>query len=136
MLLYNWPKIYTAASGDPKECFRIFKMLVDGEIPENKYDPIYIYSKVDFTGTSFLLHPDVLLFNAYKYTRRDISVYLALAALRPLAMYLADNRAITLDLLQSPVDPRNEMTDDRLLTVEDRKIHFLYEKSPSEKEMH
>lgn len=136
MLLYNWPKIYTAAGGDPKEIFKIFKMLVSGELPKNNYDPIFIYSKVDFTGTSFLIHPDVLLFNAFRYSRRDVSVYLALAALRPLAAYLADNRAITLDLLMSPVDPRKEMEDDRLLVVEDGKIHFLYEKSPDRKEIH
>lgn len=135
MLLYNWPKIYSVAQGDPKEIFRIFKMLTKGELPKNNYDPIYIYSAIDFTGQSFLLHPDVLLFNAFRYSRRDIAVYLALAALRPLAMYLA-NRVITLDLLQSPVDPRKELDDDRLLVVEDGKIHFLYEKSPEKKEMH
>ena len=54
MLLYDWKKIFLLASGQPSGIFTIFEMLVRDSIPRNKYDPIYKYYEINFTGESFL----------------------------------------------------------------------------------
>ena len=132
MLLYDWKKIFTIANGEPTSIFIIFEMLVKNSIPRNKYDPIYKFYELNFTGECFLVHPDVLLYNAFRYSRRDISIYLAFASMRSLGEYFASGN-ITLDLLEMPLDPFQHLEDDRLLYIEDEKLHFLYEEVPQEK---
>ena len=136
ILLYNWPKVFTAAKGDATECVRIFKMLTNNEIPKNKYDPIFNYSGLSFIGKSFLVHPEVLLYNRYKYRDKDLSIYLALAAIRPLSHYTEEG-ITTLPLLHAPVHPHDYLEDPRLLWIDNRSnIHFLYEDTPQEAERH
>jgi hypothetical protein len=135
MILYNWQKIFETAERDANECFRIFKMLTRHEIPQHKGDPIYKYSQMNFLGTSFLLHPDVLLYHAYKYDRRDVCIYLALASRRAWADYVA-SRTLTLDLATAPLNPHHYLSDNSLLPIRDGKIHFIYEEVPKEKEQH
>lgn len=126
MLLYNWHKIYAAAQGSAVECYRIFDMITFSKLPKNKFDPIYSYSQMNFTGKSFLKHPEVLIYNSYRYKRRDVCIYLALASLRSFAAYKISD-TLTLDLLHSPVDPRDYLYDTDLLPVKDGLIHFPYE---------
>ena len=135
MLLFDWRKVFYAASGDPTEIIRILRMLVEKRVPKNKFDKIYAYSRVDFTGESFLVHPERLLYDGYKYTHREIGVYLAFASLRPLADYLAYDK-ISLNLLYVNDTIKEHITDNRLLSVEGDELHFLYERSPSKKEIH
>jgi len=132
MLLYDWKKIFTLANGEPSSIFIIFEMLVKQSIPKNKYDPMYKFYEVNFSGESFLVHPDVLLYNAFRHSRRDISIYLAFASMRSLGEYFASGD-ITLDLLEMPLDPFQHLEDDRLLYTENNKLHFLYEEVPQEK---
>ena len=132
MLLYDWKMIFTIANGEPTSIFIIFEMLVKNSIPRNKYDPIYKFYELNFTGECFLVHPDVLLYNAFRYSRRDISIYLAFASMRSLGEYFASGN-ITLDLLEMPLDPFQHLEHDRLLYIEDEKLHFLYEEVPQEK---
>jgi len=134
MLLYDWKKIYNIAKGHPTGIFKIFEMMVKGSIPKNKYDPIYKYYGKDFKGESFLAHPDVLLYNAFRHSRRDISIYLALASMRSLGEYFASGET-TLGLLELPLDPFQhlENLEDRLLYIEGDRLCFLYEEVPQEK---
>ena len=131
MLLYNWKRIFETAEGSPFAVFLIFRMIVTASIPSNKYDRIYKYSNINFAGESFLVHPDVLLYNAYKYEYSEIAQYLALASLRPYGDYLATGK-ITLDSILCTVAP-DLFENNRLLTIEDNQIHFLYEEVPQEK---
>jgi hypothetical protein len=103
MLLYNWNKVFMESKGDVFEIFRIIKMIAEDELPDNKYDKIYKYSDVNFKGESFLLHPDVLIFNRYKHSYREIAQYLGLASLRSLAEYTTTGK-ITLDLFLVDID--------------------------------
>ena len=132
MLLYDWKKIFTIANGEPSGIFTIFEMLVKNSIPKNKYDPIYKFYEVNFSGESFLVHPDVLLYNSFRHSRRDIAIYLAFASMRSLGEYFASGD-ITLDLLEMPLDPFQHLESDRLLYMEEDKLHFLYEEVPQEK---
>jgi len=125
MFLFDWQKVYDSAEGNVSRCNMIMEMLINKQTPKNKYDRIYKFSRRDFSGHSFLLHPDVLLHHSYKYSTRDVSIYYALASIRSLPDYMV-SRKITLDLIHLPVDLES-ITDNRLLRIEGGDIHFLYE---------
>ena len=125
MLLFDWKKVFDAAQGNIFTCNLIMKMLIKGEVPRNKYDPIYKFSHRNFRGESFLAHPEFLLFNSYKYTQKELAIYYALASLRSYANYLAVQKT-TLDSLHCPV-PLDEINDSRLLIVDEKDITFIYE---------
>tara|TARA_B110000483_G_scaffold108675_1_gene132414 strand:- start:337 stop:669 length:333 start_codon:yes stop_codon:yes gene_type:complete len=101
------------------------EMLIKKQLPKNKYDRIYNYSNKNFTGPSFLLHGDLLLYHSYKYTTKELCIYYALASLRSYADYIAYNKT-TLDPLHCPVD-LSEINDNRLLIVLQDEITFIYE---------
>jgi len=125
VFLFSWEKVFETANGSPLECCRIMEMLINKQIPTNRYDPIFKYSKKSFNGTSFLLHPEVMSLNAYKYSHRDVAVYYALAAIRSMADYLATQQT-TLDLLYVPVD-LDLIQENRLLRLDGDIVHFKYE---------
>lgn len=131
MLLYNWKKIFTAANGSANDCVLIFKMLTEGLIPNNRYDKLYKFYIKDYKGQSYLAHPDVLLYNLYKYSNIEAAQYIALASLRPLAEYYTSGTT-TLDLFRNPID-RSLFENNRLLNIDETKVHFLYEEVPKEK---
>ena len=131
MLLYDWNKIFEVADGNTFTIFMIFKMITAKLVPENKYDPIFELSKQSFEGESFMIHPDILLFNAYKHEYREIAQYLALCSLRPISDYQATGK---IDLDTWRVDLDYELfKDNSLLRIEEDTIHFIYEEVPKEK---
>jgi len=125
MLLFDWKKVYDTAQGDISTCNLIMEMLIKRSIPRNKYDPIYRFSQRNFSGRSFLVHPEFLVHHSYKYTKKELCVYYALASLRSLPEYMARNKT-TLESLHCPV-PLDEIKDNRLLIVDDEEITFIYE---------
>jgi len=131
MLLYNWKKIFEVSDSNPFIIFVIFRMLAGNEIPENKYDKIFEFSKLNFSGESFMVHPDILLFYSYKHEYTDIAQYIALCSLRPLADYSATGK-IDLDLELVDVD-QELFKDNSLLRIENNTINFIYEEVPKER---
>jgi|TARA_R110000782_G_scaffold15970_3_gene46207 hypothetical protein len=125
VLLFDWKKVYDTAEGNISSCILIMEMLIKKQLPKNKYDRIYNYSNKNFTGPSFLLHGDLLLYHSYKYTTKELCIYYALASLRSYADYIAYNKT-TLDPLHCPVD-LSEINDNRLLIVLQDEITFIYE---------
>lgn len=125
MLLFDWKKVFDTASGSIYNCNLIMEMLIKGKIPKNKYDPIYKFSGKNFRGNSFLVHPEFLLYNSHKYDQKEVCMYYALASLRSLSEYYADQKT-TLDALHCPV-PLEDINDNRLLIIEDDIITFIYE---------
>ena len=134
MLLYNWKSIFSAAEGDAFEIFLILRMLVHNIFPKNKFDPIYPYHKIrhNFLGQSFMLNADVLIYNAYRHSYRDIGIYASMASYRSYANYLV-TKDTTLDLIHLDYDPKEFINDDRLLYVQNERVHFVYEEVPKEK---
>ena len=128
MLLFNWKKIYETCDGNASEVVRVLRMLVEKQIPNNRFDKIYKYSNLDFTGMSFLLHPDVLLYNAYKYSNKDICIYMAMASLRSYAEYLT-NQTVHINIMHLPIDPYMYLDNNSLLLVAGENMHFLYEEA-------
>ena len=125
MLLFNWGKVYETALGSIHHCNLIMRMLTIKQVPKNKNDPIYKYSKIDFRGDNFLIHPDILLFNAFRYEQRDIAVYYSLASIRSITEYI-NTKKVTLNLEHVPVE-LDTLTENRLLRIEEDGIHFKYE---------
>ena len=127
MFLFDWTKIYDASHGNVREVVRIFRMLVQKQIPENRKDPIYKYSQKDFSGVSFMLHPDILLYHSHKYGYREMAQYISLCSFRSAVEYLT-TQDTTLDVLLVPgLEPETIINKNRLLYLENDKVHFLYE---------
>lgn len=125
MLLFDWTKVYDVAEGNIFICNQIMEMIITQRLPRNKYDPIYKYSNINYVGRSFLIHPDILLFNIPKHDQRDVCIYYALAAMRNISDYKATKK-ITLDLLRVPVE-LDSINENRLLRIENGSVHFIYE---------
>lgn len=130
MLLFDWKKVYAVAEGNILECNRIMKMLTNKSVPTNIYDPIYRYSNISFRGPNYLLHPDILLYNAYKYTPKEISIYYALSALRNIGDFTSQ-QMISLESLKAPV-ALEQLKQNRLLRIDANMIHFIYEEVTKE----
>ena len=134
MLMYDWNKIYDDAKGNVDRIYQTFIVLTKGEtIPKNKYDPAYRLSLINFKGNAFLAHPDVLLYHAFKYSKREIAQYLAVAAMRLVADYLTHGKTwVEYDAVPFDIETLRE---NRLLILDDENeiVRLKYEEVPEEK---
>lgn len=131
MLTYKWKKLYKETNGKARDIVNVIEMLTFQQRPRNFYDPMYKYWNTDFSGHNFLVSPETLLYNAYKYSYQQLATYIALASYRSLGEYLATGK-ITLDLIRSPVQhPEFFIKDTSLLNVDINNgvVHFCYERS-------
>jgi hypothetical protein len=135
MFLFDWPKIYDASEGNVVEIVRIFRMIVEKQIPKNKYDPIFRYSQKDFSGINFMLHPDVLLYHSFKYKYREIAQYIGLCALRSAADFLSTQDPSLERVLMPGLSPERIIENNRLLQIDDDRVYFRYEEV-NPKEIH
>ena len=135
MFFYDWAKIYDASQGNVVEIVRIFRMIVEKQIPKNKYDPIYRYSQKDFSGMSFMLHPDILLYHSFKYKYREVAQYISLCALRSATDFIS-TKDPSLDMVLIPgLSPETVIENNRLLKIGEDKVFFIYEEV-NPKEIH
>jgi len=135
MFLFDWVKIYDASKGNVVEIVRIFRMIVEKQLPKNKYDPIYRYSQKDFSGISFMLHPDVLLYHSFKYKYREVAQYISLCALRSSADFISTQDP-SLDVVLMPgLSPEKIIENNRLLEIDEDRVYFRYEEV-NPKEIH
>ena len=135
MFLFDWPKIYDASKGNVVEIVRIFRMIVEKQIPKNKYDPIFRYSQKDFSGISFMLHPDVLLYHSFKYKYREVAQYISLCALRSAADFISTQDPSLEMVLMPGLSPEKIIEDNRLLQIDEDRVYFRYEEV-NPKEIH
>ena len=130
MLLFDWSKVYDSAQGNIVQCNMVMEMIIKKSLPRNRFDPLYKYSNINFIGNNFMVHPDVLLFNAYKYSQKEIAVYYALISLRNIAEFRTIKK-ITLDPAFCPVE-LDSIRENRLLRIDNDSIHFIYEEVKQE----
>ena len=135
MFLFDWPKIYDASKGNVVEIVRIFRMIVEKQIPKNKYDPIFRYSQKDFSGISFMLHPDVLLHHSFKYKYREVAQYISLCALRSAADFISTQDPSLEMILMPGLSPEKVIENNRLLEIDEDRVYFRYEEV-NPKEIH
>lgn len=127
MVFYSWRKMYRKSGGSSKRIILILRSMIQQNMPQGLYDPIYKYYYDDFSGESFLLNPHNLFYNEFRYRPKEIAQYIGLASFRNYANYCA-TRDATLDLLHSPVS-EDTIKSNRLLNIVGDRIHFAYEKS-------
>ena len=128
MFLFNWKKIYQETDGSISKCLEVLDMMVYKKIPYNSYDPIYKYRNKDFSGDSFLLQPEILLENSFRFEPKEVAIYVALAARRKLADYLAFGEK-TLSIRHAP-QLTNLIEENSLLYIDEvNRIHFVYEEA-------
>lgn len=125
MFLFCWKKILKESKGSVNATFIILEMLIKGLVPLNRKDKFYPYYDKDYTGLSFLANPKALMTNAFKYSKKEVVEYVALASFRRYADYLTYN-TITLSLIESPIG-KDLIKQNRLLRLEGETIHFLFE---------
>ena len=135
MFLFDWSKIYDASKGNVVEIVRIFRMIVEKQIPKNKYDPIFRYSQKDFSGISFMLHPDVLLHHSFKYKYREVAQYISLCALRSAADFISTQDPSLEMILMPGLSPEKVIENNRLLEIDEDRVYFRYEEV-NPKEIH
>jgi hypothetical protein len=122
-ILYDWQKIVKVAQKKNSNIIELARKITFGLKPRNKLD--IKNTTENLSGNSYLLAPELLLNNSWKYSNKEIVQYLALASLRNYNNYIFDG-TITLDVFLCPV-PVEKIANNRLLTVKQSKIHFLYE---------
>lgn len=131
MLLYSWTKILKSAGVSSKRVVLILESMIQTRMPKNRYDPLYKYYYMDFSGNSFLLDPYSLIQYRYKWKDKEIADYIGLASFRNTGEYLA-SRKTTLDLSHTNMS-KDAINNNRLLRIEGNDIHFLYEDYTKEK---
>jgi len=134
MLLYDFEKIIETCNKNVNDVFDVLDMLTHKTIPNNKFDRLYKWANINFKGQSFMLHPEVVFYNSYKYTKKEVVQYFGIAAFRLTSLYIAQ-QTVTIKAVNLPLD-RNLYIENRLLSIDDRGIvHFKYEEV-TKKEIH
>lgn len=129
MIFYSWKKIVQLAGLNSRKIILAIRCL-NGEVPKNRFDPLYRYYIKDLKGPSFLLNPTRLIEETAYYKPREIAEYVGLASFRNYANYTT-LKDTTLDLLHSPVS-HSLINKNRLLRIDNGKIHFLFEEDTGE----
>jgi hypothetical protein len=124
MVLFNWKKIYDYTKGSSSKILLILEYITYRPVPLNKQDLFYSLAQMNWGGDSFLLNPEDLLTDR-RHSMRERAQYIGLASFRNTGEYLAHG-IITLDLANCPVG-KDTLNRNRLLIVENGKIHFHWE---------
>lgn len=125
VIFYNWARMYRKLEGSSSDIVSLIAYLTFPHLPRNRWDSINRWTQVDWTGDSFLLHPEKIITNRSKFGDTELAQYVALASFRSYAEYQATGKT-SLNLVLSPV--RTELIDNhRLLTRVDDEIFFCWE---------
>jgi len=125
MIRYSLKKILKKAGTSSKRILLAFKAHASSRMPRNRFDPIYAYSQMDFSGESYMLNPHELIEYSFKWKPKEVAQYIGLASYRNYSEYILNNDK-TLDLFHSPVD-QDTINNNSLLRIHNGRIHFYYE---------
>ena len=133
MILYNWKKIKKEANSKVSDILTILHILTYKLPPVNRKDRIYKYWQKSFHGNSFLVNPEPLFIQRRLYSDTEIAQYAGIASLRSLFAYNS-TKDTTLDLLYY-TGKQEIIENNRLLWIENGRIHFKFEEITSLKEL-
>jgi hypothetical protein len=125
VILFNWAKMYAATSGDSSSIVTLLAYLTYPTLPRNRYDSIYRLSQQDWSGNSFILHPEKIISNRSKFGDNELAQYVALASFRSYAEYEATTKR-SLNLFLAPI-PTEIIDNNRLLSRIEDEIFFCWE---------
>ena len=133
MILYNWKKILKETNGSTKDIMVILDILTYRIPPSNYYDPKFKFWTKRWGGHSFLLNPEPLFIQRRFFSDKEIVEYAGVASFRSYNHYVV-TKDTTLDLMRYPLS-EDIITNNRLLWIEDDKIHFKFEEITDLKEL-
>jgi hypothetical protein len=126
MILYNWKKILKESKGKVGDIVTILYILTyRKEPPINRKDRRFKFWTKSFHGDSFLVNPEPLFIQRNRYSDTEIAQYAGIASLRNHFDYRS-KKDTTLDFLHY-TGKEDIITNNRLLWVEDGRIHFKFE---------
>jgi hypothetical protein len=132
MIRYNWKKILKDSNNKVSDILLIAWYVTYGYPPTSKRDRLFKFYGKNYLGDSFLLYPEGI----YKYRKTasdsEWAAYIGIASYRSYNEYLINNK-LTIEVERVPKRLQPIILKNRLLTVEDGIVHFLYEKSHLEK---
>ena len=125
MLFYNWEKILRESKGSVKDIMTILNILTYKLPPVNRYDRKFKFWTKSFHGNSFLVNPKPIFIQHRRYSDSELVQYAGIASLRNYFEY-QKNKDTTLDLLHFTGN-EDSIKNNRLLRIENDRIHFLFE---------
>jgi len=125
LIRYDWQKIRLYAKGNANLVIRVIAYQTFNLTPKSKFDPMYGLSYTDWSGQSFLVHPERLLANRHVHTPRHIAQYVGIASYRSYNHYKITKQA-DLSVLGCPVSTE-KFANNPLLEIVGDSIQFLYE---------
>ena len=112
--------------GSNNRLLDLMEYLVFKKMPKSKKDPAYMWTRIDFNGTNFLLNPVELLKNRDNYKASELVDYIGLASIRKYAQsFIEKDCSLQIEFCPLSLD---RVKSNRLLRVENGRIHFLYER--------
>lgn len=117
--------MYLATKGNSSSIITLIANITYPTLPKNVQDPIYRLVQTDWSGDSFLLHPEKILSNRSKFGDTELAQYVALASFRSYADYKATGKR-SLNMLISPVTTQL-INNNRLLSLVNDEIFFCWE---------
>jgi len=133
MIFYNWKKIFKESNGKVGNILTILDTLTYKKLPVNRKDRRFRFWQKSFHGDSFLLQPEALFIQRARYSDIEIAQYAGIASLRNYFEYQS-RKNTTLDLMHYTGN-QDIINQNRLLWIEDDRIHFKFEEINNLKEL-
>ena len=122
MIFFDWPKIKKYSNGKVQIIKAIYQSIMQDSVPSfarRRYD------KIDWTGDSYLLKPNKLLWAFHNANQVDAANYLMLASRRNYAHYkMTGDYSLPLKHIAIP---QTKLETNSLLEIRGTDIHFLLE---------
>tara|TARA_R100001591_G_scaffold76641_1_gene84373 strand:+ start:137 stop:559 length:423 start_codon:yes stop_codon:yes gene_type:complete len=132
MILYNWKSILKSSKGNVNDIITILRIITYRITPKNYYDKTFRFYQKNYGGSSYLVHPEILLTQGRsQYSDKEVAEYVGVASFRNYYEYKRTGNT-TLDLIHCPVSEET-IKSNRLLDIRDGCIHFLFEETNGEK---
>ena len=133
MIFYNWKKILKESNGKVGDILTILDILTYKKLPVNRKDRRFRFWQKSFHGDSFLLQPEALLVQRARYSDLEIAQYAGIASLRNYFEYQS-RKNTTLDLMHYTGN-EDIINQNRLLRIENERVHFKFEEIKNLKEL-
>ena len=133
MIFYNWKKIFKESNGKVGDILTILDILTYKKLPVNRKDRRFRFWQKSFHGDSFLLQPEALFIQRARYSDIEIAQYAGISSLRNYFEYQS-RKNTTLDLMHYTGN-QDIINQNRLLWIEDDRIHFKFEEINNLKEL-
>ena len=125
MILFNWEEILRVSNGNVGDIISILRIITYKLPPKNFKDKTFKFYQHNYGGKSFLLNPETLLTTGRSFSDKEVAEYVGVASFRSYPDFV-QRKDSTLDLLYLPIS-EDIINKNRLLRIEDGRVHFLYE---------